>query len=80
MTYDQEQECLKSWRGRRLLLCRSTDQIRAIINAMSNDVSPAAEPCPVPAATERQRYDLHRMNDLLRHMLMGANDGGGYGP
>jgi hypothetical protein len=79
MTYDQQRRALGNWRGRRLLLCRGTDLLRQVINAMGEDDGslPACDPCPVPAPSRRQRADLLALNDLLRSMMMGVNDGGG---
>lgn len=75
MTLAEEQRLLSTFRGRRLLLCRATGSLLDVIDNM--DKQEDAEPCPVPAASDRTKADLRRMVYLLRHMLMGANDGGG---
>lgn len=75
MTPDQADRLLGTFRGRRLLLCRATGDLLGIIDAM--DRQEDAEPRPAPAPSERTKADLRRSVMLLRHMLMGANDGGG---
>jgi hypothetical protein len=80
MTLDEQRRLIRNVRGRRLLLCRGTDLLRDIVNALGEDDGdgPAfyGELDPI---TPRRRADLLAMVEVLRSMLITANDGGGHG-
>lgn len=69
---------LKGWRGRRLLVCRTIDQLDEIISALASDDGsdpPPSEyglPTPPNAA---QINELHNMAKVLFRMIILWNDG-----
>jgi hypothetical protein len=75
---DEYRRLLKSVRGRRLLLCRGTDLLRDIVTSMGEDNGEGpefyGEREPI---TPRRRADLLALVEVLRSMLITANDGGG---
>lgn len=76
MTEEDRIKMLRSWRGRRLLACRATDDIEAIIRALGRDDGSDLPPDGgLPPVNEVQRNELLNLAALMLRMILNANDG-----
>lgn len=77
MDLEARKQLRKGWRGRRLLACRATDELRNVIASLAEDDGADLPPeGGLPAApSQSQIRELQNMATTLQRIILLWNDG-----